>query len=62
MAELKPLTVPCQQVPKDSLILEHTGEHVHLRLHTNFDNAAHVLDKDTAREVFNWLGVYLHQY
>jgi len=64
-----PLVLPCAAVRLDKLKLEPgekgTGEATLLLLTLAPDQAEelnHYLDKDSARQLFNYLGVWLHQF
>jgi hypothetical protein len=44
----------------DVMHIEHVGELVHINTKDGGAETLHFLDENRARELFNWLGVWLH--
>lgn len=64
----KPLTLPCAEISDDSL--EVTDERMRKTVAikcieagiTRYTVAACSLNEETARQLFNWLGIWLHKH
>lgn len=60
---ITPLTLKCAQAPeKDRLTVQRDGDGEVIVMVRDGDKAAfHYMSPEQARELFNWLGIYLHK-
>lgn len=59
---MRSLVQSCAEFPDtDSLTVSSNGDGVEMTVHDGSKYAVHMMDEERARELFNWLGVWLHK-